>query len=295
MQWASPNLDRWSKVSVKSRERIVCDSYKSRRSIRLLVGVGLTALVFAYVAAPAGAQDANPDVTAAPPANAMPPRSTAKPALKPYKPYFVEFRARSAASYGHMYVIYGQVNRRGEIVKSDIAGLHPAGDANNCANCSVVPWTLGHVIFVPSETGASDGDLEEKYVSARYRVMVDAATFKRVSAHISQLKAEKPMWNALWKNCVSFGNNIAESVGLKTPTFIWLEPKDYVEDLRQLNGGKPQGPLKFAASNSESDSPSARPDSRMSATSSVPNKLKKQPMANLPTSQAVEATSVATH
>jgi hypothetical protein len=189
-----------------------------------------------------------------------------------------------------MYVLYGQVNRRGEIIKSDIAGLHPAGDANNCANCSVVPWTLGHIFFVPSETGASDGDLEEKYVSARYRVMLDAATFKRVSAHISKLKAEKPMWNALWKNCVSFGNNIAGSIGLKTPTFIWLEPKDYVEDLRQLNGGKPQGPLKFAASSSVSQPISARPHSRMTAS-----KPKNRPAVDLPPSQVVGATSDAAH
>jgi hypothetical protein len=277
-------------VSVKFRERIVCDSYKSCRSIRILIGVGLTAILFGHAAAPANAQDANLEVTATPLENATPPNLTAKPGLKSYKPYFVEFRARSAASYGHMYVLYGQVNRRGEIVKSDIAGLHPAGDANNCANCSVVSWTLGHVFFVPSETGASDGDLEEKYVSARYRVMVDAATFKRVSAHISKLKAEKPMWNALWKNCVSFGNNIAESIGLKTPTFIWLEPKDYVEDLRQMNGGKPQRPLKFAAANSVSESMSARPNSGMTAS-----KPKKQPVADLPPSQVVGAASGATH
>ena len=164
-----------------------------------------------------------------------------------YKPYFVEFRARAAASYGHMYVIYGQVNSRGEIVKSDIAGLHPAGDANDCDNCSVLTWTIGHLIFVPSETGASDGDLEEKYVTARYRVMVDAATYKKVSAHISKLKSDSPVWHALLHNCVSFGNDIAGSMGLKTPNFIWLEPKDYVEHLRDLNGGKPQKALRFAA------------------------------------------------
>jgi hypothetical protein len=164
-----------------------------------------------------------------------------------YKPYFFEFRARAAASYGHMYVIYGQVNGRGEIIKSDIAGLHPAGDANNCDNCSVMTWTLGHLLFVPSETGASDGDLEEKYVTARYRVMVDAATYKKVSAHISKLKSETQVWHALLRNCVSFGNDIAGSLGLKTPTFIWMEPKDYVEGLRDLNGGKPQKPLRFAA------------------------------------------------
>jgi hypothetical protein len=175
-----------------------------------------------------------------------------------YKPYFVEFRSRSAATYGHMYVIYGQVNGRGEIIKSDIAGLHPAGDANDCDNCSVITWTLGHLMFVPSETGASDGDLEEKYVTARYRVMVDAATFKKVSGHINKLKADQPVWHALLHNCVSFGNDIAGSLGLKTPTFIWMQPKDYVESLRDLNGGKPQKPLRFAAPAAAEKQPTAR-------------------------------------
>jgi len=181
------------------------------------------------------------------------------------KPYFVEFRARSAATYGHMYVLYGQVNGRGEIIKSDIAGLHPAGDSNDCENCSVVSWTLGHLLFVPSETGASDGDLEEKYVTARYRIMVDAATFKTVSAHIAEMKRDTPLWNALWRNCVSFGNDIAKYVGLKTPGFIWMEPKDYVEKLRELNGGNPQRPLKFAAPGS----------------STLPKSSNQPPLANL--------------
>src|SRR5262249_57044181 len=90
-------------------------------------------------------------------------------AAKPsYKPYFIEFRSRAAASYGHMYVIYGQLNGQGEIVKSDIAGLHQKGDGNDCENCSLIPWTVGHFLFVPSETGASDGDLEDKYVTGRF-------------------------------------------------------------------------------------------------------------------------------
>src|SRR5450759_806563 len=170
-------------------------SYKLRSVIYILVGVSVAAISMWLTALPASADDTKPKTasSAAPPAVTEPsvaPVPKAKPAQSTYKPYFVEFRARSAASYGHMYVLYGQVNGRGEIVKSDIAGLHPAGDSNNCENCSVVSWTLGHLLFVPSETGASDGDLEEKYVSARYRVMVDAATFKIVSAYISKLKAE---------------------------------------------------------------------------------------------------------
>jgi hypothetical protein len=162
--------------------------------------------------------------------------------------YFIEFRARSAASYGHMYVLYGRVNGHRQIVKSRIAGLHPAGDAADCYNCSVVPWTIGHVIFVPAETGPSDGDLEEKYVTARYRLWLSAAEYKDVSAYIAKLKANSPLWHALWNNCVGFGRNVASHMGLKVPAFVWLKPDVFVTSLRKLNGGpeKEQGPLKDA-------------------------------------------------
>ncbi|MGB2594399.1 MAG: hypothetical protein WBC87_05730, partial [Pseudolabrys sp.] len=53
------------------------------------------------------ANEPKPETASAPP----------KTAQSSYKPYFVEFRSRAAATYGHMYVIYGQLNGRGEIVK----------------------------------------------------------------------------------------------------------------------------------------------------------------------------------
>ena len=254
-------------------------SYQLRRSIRVLVAVGLAAIPLGLAAFPAAAQDA-----AAPSSAAQ--SSTPKPSQNSYRPYFVEFRARAAASYGHMYVLYGQLNGHGEIVKSDIAGLHPAGDGNNCDNCSLIPWTLGHVLFVPSETGASDGDLEEKYVTARYRVMLDGASFNKISAHIKQMKAEKRAWNALINNCVTFGNDIAGFMGLKTPPGSNLmEPKNYVETLREMNGGKPQKALRFAAPGS-----SAPPASAVPPASSKPKKIptrrcRREPPA-LPTPRA---------
>jgi hypothetical protein len=178
----------------------------------------------------------------------------------PGRPYFIEFRARSAASYGHMYVLYGKVNGRDEIVASRIAGLHPAGDANDCFNCSLFNWTIGHLVPVPSETGASDGDLEEKYVTARYRVWLTRAEFNKVDAYIRKLQADNPTWNALWNNCVGFGRSIAEYMGLKVPAFIWLEPKDFVEGLREENGQKTeQLPLKDAAVGSDVHSASRTP------------------------------------
>lgn len=203
----------------------------------------------------ASAKDTTPQpaiVAALPAVAAGSSRAVSLPKAKPIhsfsKRYFVEFRARAADSYGHLYVLFGELNGRSEIVKSEIAGLHPAGDANDCANCSIISWTLGHFIFVPAEIGASDGDLEEKYVTARYRVIVDEATFNKVSAYISeQKKAEQLTWHALWKNCILFGNGIAKILDLKTPDFLLLKPEAYVESLRALNVGEPQGPLRFAA------------------------------------------------
>ena len=150
--------------------------------------------------------------------------------------YFVEFRARNAASYGHMYVLYGRVNGHEEIAESHIAGFFPAGDTRDCENCSVFNWTIGHLVFVPSELGASDGDLEEKYVIARYRVWVTKAEYDKLVAYIKDQEAHKPLWNALWKNCVDFGRDVAEEMNLKVPLFIWMEPKDFIAALREANG-----------------------------------------------------------
>jgi len=191
----------------------------------------------------------------------------------PAKRYFVEFRARSAESYGHLYVLYGEVNARQEILSSHIAGFFPAGDTRNCENCSVYYWTIGHLIFVPSEIGASDGDLEEKYVEARFRVWLDAGQYKKLVGYIEERKAHRVLWNALWQNCVGFGRDVAEFLNLKVPVFLWLEPKDFVTALRKANGVQnPQPPLKDAAGSAGAPTNSA-------ATTPPPQKPRAQPAA----------------
>jgi hypothetical protein len=218
-------------------------SRKMARGLGVLIGASLAAISFGLSVPPASAQTSSVASSAG-----SWTVETQKAHRTGSKPYFIEFRARAAASYGHMYVLYGRVNGRDEIVKSRIAGLHPAGDAENCFNCSLFNWTIGHLVPVPSETGASDGDLEEKYVTARYRVWLTGAEYKKVDAYIRKLQADSPLWNALWNNCVGFGRKIAEFMGLKVPLFFWLEPKDFVTDLREMNGMKTeQLPLRDAA------------------------------------------------
>jgi hypothetical protein len=152
------------------------------------------------------------------------------------RPYFIEFRSRNAATYGHAFVLYGRNGTKGTI-----AGLHPAGDTPDCVNCSVFAWTIGHLVPVPAETGASDGDDEpELYLTARYRVRLTSAEYRKVAAYIKKRQSDTKTWNALINNCVEFIGDIAEYVGLEKPSPIGIfATRVYVEELAKLNGGTP--------------------------------------------------------
>jgi len=158
------------------------------------------------------------------------PRSAGKLASKSAKgsyakgPYYVDFRARTAASWGHAFVWYGKSSERAV----DVAGLTPAGDT--------FQYMLGYVMWVPSETGASYGDLDPEYVTASYRVYLNEADAKRVFAYIKKLQASSPVWSAEVSNCTSFIGQIASFMGLKTP-YRWERPENYVNDLKKMNGG----------------------------------------------------------
>lgn len=157
-------------------------------------------------------------------ANAAAAAARSAPAQKAM--YYVDFRARTAATYGHAFTWYG----RTDVKKVEVAGLHPATE-------SVVPYIMGHVIPVPSETGASYGDLDPQYLTASYRVLMDEAQAKRVFAYIKHLQASSPLWNAATYNCVAFIQDIARYMGLRVPGNHLLYPEDWVNQLRALNGG----------------------------------------------------------
>jgi hypothetical protein len=225
----------------------------------LVARLGLAALLSSQILA-AKAQNAEnvngtlaPDIFSAPAAASAKASTGYSTEYSPARPYFVEFRARNAESYGHMYVMYGEVNDRHEIIKSEVAGFYPAGDAQKCLNCSVYYWTAGHILPVPSEIGASDGDLEEQYVLARFRIWVDFQQYQRLVSYINQRKAFKGPWNAFYANCVTFGRDVATFMNVKMPLImrfapsVVMYPKDLVEAIRDANGiHQDQGPLKDA-------------------------------------------------
>jgi len=143
--------------------------------------------------------------------------------------YAIEFRSRYALSYGHTYVVFGQVNKAGAMVNPEVAGLAPASP-------DAAPYVLGHFIPVPATTGPTDGDLEEEYRSASWRVILTEPEYNKTVAYIRDLQAKSKFWQATVSNCNAWVGEIARSMGYKTPS-IWLRPQQFVTELREMNTG----------------------------------------------------------
>jgi hypothetical protein len=201
--------------------------------LRLLGGFAFAVLLHGEIQSAAAGEghkriaDANALVSTEAAVGSKPaPLSTRKLAAASAKgPYYVDFRARTAASWGHAFVWYGKTSER----KVEVAGLTPAGDT--------AAYVLGYVTWVPSETGASYGDLDPQYLTASYRVYLNEPDAKRVFAYIKKLQANSPVWSAEVSNCTAFIGDIASFMGLKVP-LRWLRPENYVNSLKEMNDGR---------------------------------------------------------
>jgi hypothetical protein len=155
-------------------------------------------------------------------------------------PYYIEFRSRYAWDYGHTYIVHGRV---GETPTRDsVAGLSPVGD-------DATAWVIGHYVPVPAETGWTDGDLEDKYVTSRYRVLMSKDEYDRVVAHIKELQSQSHMWSAELYNCNAFVTDVAQYMGLAVPSSTLIYPKIFVNHLRLLNTGHPNANDTLVADN----------------------------------------------
>jgi hypothetical protein len=153
--------------------------------------------------------------------------------------YFVEFRARNALTYGHATVVFGMLDSDGKIPvngqgvldpsRVQISGLHPATNDPK-------QWAKGHAVPVPAETGPSDGDFEDAYVTARYQVNLTESEFRKVVAIVQRHKSSYAYWYApnYASNCLGYIGSIAKEMGLKVPTVPTM-PKQYVKQLKALN------------------------------------------------------------
>jgi hypothetical protein len=173
--------------------------------------------------------------------------------------YYIEFRSRFAWDYGHTYIVHGRVGEAP--TKASVAGLSPVGD-------DATAWVIGHYVPVPAETGWTDGDLEDKYVTSRYRVLVSEEQYDRIVGHIRELQSRSKMWSAELYNCNAFVADVATFMGLKVPSSTLIYPKIFVNNLRKINTGHPEAADQLVSENVKEMSNPTR-DGRAMITSGV--------------------------
>jgi hypothetical protein len=139
--------------------------------------------------------------------------------------YFIEFRSRPGF-YGHTYVVYGQLDGHGKRTDVHYAGLYPEGGP--------VGFMLGHVLPVPATVDPVEDDLIDP-VTETYLRFVTAEEFAKITAAIRRLRANSQLWNALLNNCNDFAAELAQALGLRTPSTL-LIPELFVSELREMNG-----------------------------------------------------------
>jgi hypothetical protein len=154
----------------------------------------------------------------------------------PGKPYFVEFRSRTAASYGHTFVFHGTLGNGRGFASFKVAGLHPKGDDPST-------YIQGHWAPVEAETGVSYGDLDEQYMTARFCVALTQAEYNRAAAYIRHLQATTKTWHAPTYNCNSFAADIAKHIGLDTPNPNAYLPETFIKRLGEDNAPGKKGGL----------------------------------------------------
>jgi hypothetical protein len=136
--------------------------------------------------------------------------------------YYVEFRSRTARSYGHTYLVYGRVSGRRHIL-----GLHAVDPSSST-------FMLAHFAPVPGVASASPGDGDERFVTARYRVEMSKAEYRRMAAYIRHLRETKHTWQLTGYNCNAFAGDVARFMGMRAPNPLEM-PRLFISHLRAMN------------------------------------------------------------
>ena len=151
-------------------------------------------------------------------------RVAVSPVLVQRTRYFVEFRSRTGF-YGHTYVVYGALDGVGRRTDVHYAGLYPEGGP--------VGFMLGHVMPVPATVDAVEDDLVDPITERYFRVLTPEE-FGKITDAIERLHANTQLWNAVLNNCNDFAAELAQDLGLRTPSTL-LVPEVFIRELRLLN------------------------------------------------------------
>ena len=147
------------------------------------------------------------------------------PAARTAPRYFIDFRAHSALSYGHTFVVFGRAARV---------------DAAKCRRAASQGRQLVHIIFghllpvdpKPARATAISTSNTRRHATASGSPPGVPRRWSAISASCKPVhrRGTRPF------NCNAFVGTIAHFVGLSSPP-TWLFPDDFVNSLRRMNEG----------------------------------------------------------
>lgn len=141
--------------------------------------------------------------------------------------YFVDFRARRGALFGHTFIVYGRVGAEGQVLEAEYAGNYPADGQRGLIVGSVIP--------VRTIIGSVKGDATDP-ATIIYRRKLTEAQYVRIKAAVRHIRAQDRYWHLVFFNCNDFAVEITKAIGLRSPP-SWLIPHAYITALRAMNGG----------------------------------------------------------
>ena len=142
------------------------------------------------------------------------------------KPYFIDFRAGLISVTGHSYVVFGRLDGSGQVIHIQHAEIYPKDND--------VGLIVGLFVPVRASVRIKDGDSPQQAVIS-YRRYLTASEYATAMRALRTERRQDQHWNVLLFNCNDFTSNVAEALGLRTPSNLLL-PHAYISALRLLNG-----------------------------------------------------------
>lgn len=146
-------------------------------------------------------------------------------------PYYIEFRYRKSYAIisGHMYDVFGRLDKDGNVLTRQYIGLFPSG--------SVLGLYGGAIVPVPGELLPSSRDCDYT-PGAAYRVSLTAEQYQKLLAKVRQALAHPPLWHMELYNCNHFAAGLGSVAGLKPADAHLLPSFAYIHAFIKANGDK---------------------------------------------------------
>jgi hypothetical protein len=142
--------------------------------------------------------------------------------------HYIEFRTRllPGSPSGHLYVVFGELDARSNVVSRYQTGLMPVG--------SILGFYGGTLAPVPGKTEPQHLDCYGRTLSA-WRISVSAAQYKAIVRKARASLKQPPLWSMFGHNCNHYAAEFGDLAGLLRPKNPALPSVSYLPAYIEAN------------------------------------------------------------